>query len=380
MPHATAALGLIALFGVVACSVAAASQAPTSQPTLRQIADGKLLIGGAIMAQDLEDPRCAALIASELNCLTGGNEFKPDFLQREKGNFTFERADKIIAFAQQHDMKVVGHTLCWHQQTPAWMFQKPDKTPLSRAEALANLKAHIETVMKHFKGNVIGWDVVNEGIADDPKQYIRDTPARRAIGDDFIIQAFKLAQAADPDVELYYNDYNIDAPYKRDRALRLVRELKAAGVRLDAVGIQGHWLLNSPPASEVDEAITAFAKEGVKVMITEMDIDVLPRKGSGAEISATEKEGLDPYKNGIPSDVLQAQAKRYGELFAVFMKHRDHITRITLWGIDDGRSWLNFWPVRGRTNYPMLWDRQLSPKPAYDAVRKELLSGLAERR
>lgn len=351
-----------------------ARQTPTTQPTLRQVAGQRLLIGGAIMAADLEDPKVANLIATELSTLTGGNEFKPDFLQREKGKFTFERADRIIDFAQKHDIKVVGHTLCWHQQTPAWMFQKPDKTPLSRDEALANLKTHIETVMQHFKGKVIGWDVVNEGIADDPKQYIRDTPARRAIGDDFIIKAFELAHAADPDVELYYNDYNIDAPYKRDRALRLIRDLKAAGVRLDAVGIQGHWLLNSPPASEVDEAITAFAKEGVKVMITEMDIDVLPRKSAGAEISATEKEGFDPYKNGIPADILKQQAKRYGELFAVFMKHREHITRITLWGIDDGRSWLNNWPVRGRTNYPMLWDRQLKSKPAYEAVLKELLS------
>jgi endo-1,4-beta-xylanase len=351
-----------------------ARQTPTTQPTLRQVAGQRLLIGGAIMAADLEDPKVANLIATELSTLTGGNEFKPDFLQREKGKFTFERADRIIDFAQKHDIKVVGHTLCWHQQTPAWMFQKPDKTPLSRDEALANLKTHIETVMQHFKGKVIGWDVVNEGIADDPKQYIRDTPARRAIGDDFIIKAFELAHAADPDVELYYNDYNIDAPYKRDRALRLIRDLKAAGVRLDAVGIQGHWLLNSPPASEVDEAIAAFAKEGVKVMITEMDIDVLPRKSAGAEISATEKEGFDPYKNGIPADILKQQAKRYGELFAVFMKHREHITRITLWGIDDGRSWLNNWPVRGRTNYPMLWDRQLKSKPAYEAVLKELLS------
>jgi len=369
---------LLALVITMTSTLALGGQSPSSQPTLRQIAGPRLLIGGAIMAADLEDPKVAQLIATELSTLTGGNEFKPDFLQREKGTFTFERADKIIAFAQQHDIKVVGHTLCWHQQTPAWMFQKPDKSPLSREEALDNLKTHIETVMKHFKGKVIGWDVVNEGIADDPKQYIRDTPARRAIGDDFIIQAFKLAHAADPDVELYYNDYNIDAPYKRDRALRLVRDLKAAGVRLDAVGIQGHWLLNSPPASEVDDAITAFAKEGVKVMITEMDVDVLPRKAAGADISATEKAGFDPYKNGIPADVLQAQGKRYGELFKVFMKHRSDITRITLWGIDDGRSWLNNFPVRGRTNYPMLWDRELHPKPAYEAVRKELLSASTE--
>ena len=294
-----------------------------------------------------------------------------DSLEHVQGKFTFEGADKIIAFAQQHDMKVVGHNLCWHQQSPAWMFADADKKPLPREQALANLKNHIDTVVKHFKGNVIGWDVVNEAMSDSPKEYLRDTPAHRAIGDDFIEKAFEFAHAADPDVALYYNDYNIEEPVKREKVIRLIRQLKAKNLRIDGVGIQGHWLINHTDPKTVDDAITAFTNEGMKVMITEMDIDVLPRK-SGAEISATEKLGANPYKDGCPPEVLQQQADRYAAFFAVFMKHRDVVTRITFWGVDDGTSWLNGWPVKGRTNYPLLFDRELKPKPAFFAVLKSI--------
>src|SRR5450432_1263820 len=199
----------------------AQQSAPT---TLRQAADSHLLIGTAIMSGATENPQRAALIAEQFNCLTGENEFKVDSLEHVQGKFTFEGADKIIAFAQQHDMKVVGHNLCWHQQSPAWMFADADKKPLPREQALANLKNHIDTVVKHFKGNVIGWDVVNEAMSDSPKEYLRDTPAHRAIGDDFIEKAFEFAHAADPDVALYYNDYNIEEPAKREKVIRLIRQ------------------------------------------------------------------------------------------------------------------------------------------------------------
>ncbi|HEY1629527.1 MAG TPA: endo-1,4-beta-xylanase [Tepidisphaeraceae bacterium] len=365
------ALSMFGLFFV--CTTFA--DTPAKPTTLRQAADkDHLLIGTAVNIPDLNDPRRAALIANQFNCLTPGNEFKPDFLQRVKGQFTFGDADKLVAFAEAHNMQIIGHNLCWHNQTPAWMYANPDGTPLSREAALANLKTHIDTVVKHFKGKVIGWDVVNEAISDSPNEYLRNTPARKAIGDDFVEQAFRLAHEADPNVKLFYNDYNIDIPYKRDHAIRLIQELKARGVRIDGVGIQGHYLLNWPDPKMLDDAITAYAALGVKVMISEMDIDVLPRQQNTAEITATEKAGLDPYKNGIPPEILQQQAKRYGDFFAVMMKHRDVVSRVTIWGVDDGSSWLNNFPTVGRTNYPLLWDRQFQPKPAFDAVLKQLTS------
>jgi len=307
------------------------------------------------------------IVAEQFSALTADNEFKPSSLQRVQGQFTFDRADKIADFAQKHGLKLIGHNLMWHSQSPAWLYQDESRKPLPREKALENLKSHIDAVVKHFSGKVIGWDVVNEAIADGGG-YLRDTPAHRAIGDDFVVQAFKLAHEAGPNVELYYNDYSIETPNKRAKAVRLIKELKAAGCRLDAVGIQGHWMLDGPDVSVIDEALSEFEALGVKVMITELDVDLLPRRNAGADVSATERQGANPYRDGLPDEVQQKLAARYAELFKVLTKHRDSLTRITFWGVHDGNSWLNNWPVRGRTNYPMLWDRQLHPKPAFNAV------------
>jgi endo-1,4-beta-xylanase len=363
-------LSLVGLMTKTLC----AEELTSPATTLRHAAGDRLLVGAAVTPNQLDDPKLTKVLAAQFNSLTAENVMKPDALQREQGKFTFEQADKIVDFAAKHDMKMIGHTLLWHQQTSPWMFADENKQPLSREKALENLKQHIETVVKHFDGKVLGWDVVNEAIADEGDKYLRDTPARKAIGDDYVIQAFKFAQAASPNTQLYYNDYNIEQPYKRAKGLRLIKELKEAGVKLDGVGIQGHWLIDSPSAKEIDEAISAYAALGVKVMITELDVDVLPRKGAGADISATEKEGLDPYKNGLPDDVQKKLAKRYGELFKVLAKHRDSgvLTRVTFWGFYDGSTWLDNWPVRGRTNHPFLWDRELRPKPALDAVTAAL--------
>jgi endo-1,4-beta-xylanase len=342
--------------------------------TLRHAVKGRFLVGAAVMSRRLEDPKLAALVAQQFDCLTGENEFKPRSLQPQPGKFQFAGADRIIEFARQHDMKVVGHTLCWHSQAPAWsMFRGQDGKPLPREEALRNLKAHIDAVVGHFKGKVIGWDVVNEAISDAKDEYLRDTPARRAIGDDFIVQAFEFAHAADPDAELYYNEYGNENPAKREKTIRLIRDLKAKGVRLDAIGIQCHLRLDEPDAPDrLDRAISDYAAEGVKVVISELDVDVLPRRTRGADVAARERGGADPYQGGLPPEVADAQARFYGRIFRVVLKHPGVVTRVTFWGTHDGTSWLNSWPVFRRTNHPLLWDRDLQPKPALGAVLKVL--------
>jgi endo-1,4-beta-xylanase len=356
-----------------------APQTQTAAPTLRQAAAERLLIGTAVTSFDMRRPDLTRLIGEQFGCLTAGNEMKPDSLQHVKGTFTFERADRIVAFAKANNMQMIGHTLCWHQQTPKWMFQDDQGRPLPRDDALANLKTHIETVVKHYKGKVKGWDVVNEAVSDGPEPYLRDTPARRAIGDDFVLKAFEFAHQADPDAELYYNDYNIELGYKRSRAIRLIRQIKAAGLRIDGVGIQGHWMLDSPGLAEIERGIRAYVDEGLKVMITELDVDVLPRgRGAGADLNATEKQGQDPYKAGLPDDVQQKLAQRYGDLFGLFMRY-PQVTRVTFWGTSDGDTWLNHFPVRGRTNHPLLFDRQLRPKPAFKAVIQALQGAKADR-
>lgn len=357
-----------------AAGVVLAQDQGSTVTTLRDAAADHFLIGTAMGANELNNPALTSLIAKQFQCVTAGNEMKPDALQRVKGTFTFDRADRMVNFARSNGMEVIGHTLLWHNQTPKWLFEDEQGRPLPREEALANLKTHIETVVKHFKGRVKGWDVVNEAINDGPEPYLRDTPAKRAIGDDYILKAFEFAHHADPDVELYYNDYNIDMDYKRERGLRLVREIRDAGLRIDAVGIQGHWMLNSPPLEEIDRGIKVFVDEGFEVMITEMDVDVLPRRrGASADLSAVEKEGLDPYKAGLPAEVQQQLADRYAAIFTLFTRY-PQVTRVTMWGTHDGGTWLNHFPVRGRTNHPMLFDRQLQPKPAFWSVIEVLRS------
>jgi endo-1,4-beta-xylanase len=338
-------------------------------PTLREAARGKFLIGAAIPSSAIEDPATASLLAKQFDTLTGDNEFKPALLQPQPGQFNFAPADPIAAFAKRHSMHLIGHTLCWHQQTPAWMFADAEGRPLPRDRALGNLKSHIDGVLSHFRGRVLGWDVVNEAIPESGDDELRkDAPAMRAIGEDFVERAFEMAHAADPSIELYYNDYNNERPDKRDKTVRLIRKLKAAGLRIDAVGIQAHWNLPGPDLGHVREAIDAFAAEGVGVVITELDLGVLPWRNVGYVMKPEDRAVLDPYTAGCPQAVLDEQARRYGEMFAMFARYAGVVRRVTFWGIDDRRSWLNNFPVRGRTNHALLWDRQMKPKPAYAAV------------
>lgn len=351
------------LLGTFVCSGLARGEIPA----LREESGERLMIGTAIMSSQLDDPARAALIASQFNCVTAENEMKPDALQPTPGHFTFERADRIVAFAEAHQMKVAGHTLLWHHQSPAWLFQEPGGKPLSREIALNNLKAHITGVVRHFKGKVKSWDVVNEAISDGPEG-LRDTPALRAIGDDYVLKAFEFAHEADPDVELIYNDYNIECDYKRDRAIKLVTRIRAAGLRIDGVGIQGHYRLEHPNADEIRRGIQAYVDAGFKVMITELDVDPLPRKGGeGADLSASEREGLDPFRDGLPVEVQTQLAQRYEELFKLFLAF-PQVSRVTFWGVTDADSWLNNFPVKGRTNHPLLFDRQGNSKPALQSV------------
>ena len=371
----------IAISAVAACAficgprLLPAANDSSQRLTLRQAAGGHPLMGTAVMASQLTQPTVADFIASQFDCITPENELKPEATEPEPGQFNFENGDKLLAFTQAHGMKLIGHNLCWHNQTPSWMFTGPDGKPLPREAALANLKRHIDGVAGHYKGKVLGWDVVNEALSDSPGEYLRSSPAKKAIGDDYIVQAFKFAHAADPNAELYYNDYSNENPEKRAAQIRLIRELKSAGCRLDAVGIQGHFMIKYPGTPDVvEQAIKAFAAEGVKVCITELDLDMLPRKTTGANVTDVENGGADvnPYPHQLPADLANQQADFYARLFGVIERHKDVVEHVTFWGIHDGTSWLNTWPVRGRSNHPLLFDRQLQPKPAFTAVLKAI--------
>lgn len=338
---------------------------------------GKFLIGTALDYPALQGraPMDVAIATRHFNALTAGNSMKPDTLQRTEGQFNFRDGDRLVEIAEQNGAVPIGHTLVWHSQTPGWFFKGPDGGTVSRELALERMRTHIKTVVGHYKGGVKQWDVVNEAINDGPG-LLRETPWLKAIGEDYIAEAFRAAHEADPDAILTYNDYNIELGYKRPKALELLKKLLDQKVPINAVGIQCHWRLPNPPIAEAEEAIQQFGALGLKVMITELDMGVLPTRYQGADISAREvmtpeqQAVMNPYTAGLPDDVAQQLADAYRQAFEMFLRHKDVIGRVTFWGSHDGESWLNNFPVPGRTDYPLLFDRQGRPKAAFFAVQK----------
>ncbi len=344
--------------------------APCFAESLKEAAPARIQIGCAIATRDLGDPKLEGIVTSQFDCITPEYDFMQEKLVDEKGKFTFGEGDKVVAFAEKHQMPVYGHMLVWHFVARKWLFESPDGKPLPREKALENLKMYIDGVVGHYKGRVKIWNVVNEAISDKEGEFFRDTPAFRAIGEDYVQKAFEFAHAADPSAELYYNDYNIEQPGKLEKAVKLIGDLKAKGVKIDAIGIQGHWLLDWPPAEVISKGIDTLAATGLKVMITELDIDPLPREGGGADLGKAEK-GANPYPDGLPPEVQERLAKRYAEVLRAITSN-PAVTMIGFWGTHDGRTWLNDFPVKGRVNHPLLWDRKLEAKPALDAVVKGL--------
>jgi endo-1,4-beta-xylanase len=352
-------------------SLWAAEQAPM---TLKDAFKGSFLIGAALNPDDFteSDARAAALIKAQFDSISPENVLKWEKVHPGPDRYDFDLPDKYVAFGEKNHMFTVGHTLVWHHQTPKWVFEDAKGNPVDRETLLKRMREHIQTVVGRYKGRVNGWDVVNEAVNDDGT--LRQTLWLKIIGADYIAKAFEFAHEADPKAELYYNDYSLENEAKRNGAVELIEKLRAQGVPVTGVGLQGHYRIDWPSVDQLDATIAAFAKLGVKVMITELDVDVLPpaMQYSGADISANVElqPRLNPYTNGLPDSVQQTLAKRYADLFGVFLKHRGALTRVTFWGVTDASSWLNNWPVRGRTNYPLLFGRDGRPKPAFDAVIK----------
>lgn len=322
------------------------------------------VIGAAIPGAELNQAE-RRLLFSNFGTVTPENCMKPAPLHPAEDRFDFAHADALVAMAHASGLTVNGHTLVWHYQCPDWFFADGSRLA-GRELVLRRMQAHIAAVAGHFAGKVKSWDVVNEAI-DDGTDYLRKSKWLTRIGEDYIAEAFIAAQKADPKAELYYNDYGIERQPKRDKTLRLIHDLKQRKAPVQGIGIQGHWQIDHIPFQDIEDAIIAFHAEGMQVMITELDIDVVTRETAGAGVETREQGVGDPFANGLPEDLQQRLADQYARLFALFLKHRDKIDRVTFWGLHDGRSWLNYWPSK-RTNHPLLWDRALQPKPALSAV------------
>ena len=317
------------------------------------------------------DKRGASIVQEEFNSISPENAMKWESIHPFPGGYSFERADRYVAFGEANHMLIVGHTLVWHNQTPAWVFRDRTGALVDRDTLLKRMRDHIQTVVSRYKGRIQSWDVVNEAL--DETGALRQSLWLQIIGDDYIAKAFEYAHEADPAAQLTYNDYSLDTnEAKRAGAIALITKLKSQGVPITAIGLQCHVSLSSPTPQQEDATIAAFQKLGVKINISELDVDVLPRATSSqtAEVSLSVRpeKRLNPYVNGLPAHVQQALADRYADLFSVFTKHHDAIARVTFWGVTDADSWLNNWPIRGRTNYPTLFDRDGHPKPAFAAI------------
>jgi endo-1,4-beta-xylanase len=342
---------------------------PQPEPSLKNAFKNDFFIGTAVNLFQLSgrDSLGMNIIEKQFNSITPENILKWERVHPKPDKYNFEPADKYVEFGEKNNMFIIGHTLVWHSQTPKWVFSDSAGNDVSREELLKRMHDHIQAVVGRYKGKIKGWDVVNEALNEDGT--LRKSPWMKIIGDDYIEKAFEYAHEADPNAELYYNDYSLENKPKRDGAIELVKKLKSDGIPITGIGDQMHAKMDWPSSLQVDSMLTDFAQLGIKVMITEMDIDVLPVKNQNhtADVSLNYKNdpALNPYKNGLPDSVNLVLANRYAAFFKIFVKHSNIISRVTFWGVRDSDSWLNYWPIFGRTNYPLVFDRQGKPKLAF---------------
>jgi endo-1,4-beta-xylanase len=343
------------------------TSAQNTTTSLKEIFKNYFLIGTAVDVRQIEEKDSAAdkLIKQQFNAVTPENIMKAGIIEPAWNKFNFELADKLVAFALKNNIIVNAHNLIWHSQLPPFMYHMQNADSVKQY-----FDNHVTTVASRYDGKVYSWDVVNEALNEDGT--LRKSIFLNKLGDNYIVEAFRSAQKASPHSKLYYNDYNIEQPKKRAGAIALIKKIQAAGVRIDGVGIQGHWRADNVPMNDIEESIKQFSALGIEVMFTELDLGVLRNSwdNATADISAMEKgdSTMNPYAKGLPDSVEQIQSKAYADLFKLFLKYKKYVSRVTFWGVNDGQSWLNDWPIRGRTDYPLLFDRNFRPKPAFDSV------------
>lgn len=369
----------LALSGT-ACTAASPSEppevpGPPPPVSLSEKYEAYFPIGAAVDPTSIRTH--AALLERHFNSITAENEMKFESLQREEGSFDFTVADSMVAFAKSRGMKVRGHALVWHRQTPAWVFSDGAGGDASREVLLGRLKSHISQVVGHFKGSVYAWDVVNEAIMDGGAYRTASEPEEDQrskwhgiAGEAYVAEAFRYAHEADPDAKLFYNDYYNYIPAKRQAIYEMLKKLLAEGVPIHGVGLQAHLSIEPSTVetshgvhqtmTNLEAAIELYASLGLAVQVTELDVSVyIPGVKYTAETF---------YTNDTFTDVLEAkQARRYGELFALLRKHREVITGVTFWGIADDNTWLSEFSS-GRQDFPLLFDASHTPKQAFNAV------------
>ncbi len=339
---------------------------------LKDALAGKFFMGAAMNTSQIlgSDTVTLKIIHKHFNSVVAENCMKSGLIQPKEGEFDFELPDRFIEFAEQNNLYTVGHCLIWHSQAPRWFFVDDQGNDVSKEVLTERIKTHIFTVVGRYKGKVDCWDVVNEAIEDDGSW--RNNKFFQIMGEEYVELAFKFAHEADPGAELLYNDYSMFHEGKREAVVRLVNDLKSKGIMVDGIGMQAHYGMDYPSLDEVEKSILAFAGTGAEVHITEMDISALPLpvRNMGAEISTSfeYQQKMNPYVNGLTDSARVAHQDRYLDFFELFLKHEEKIKRVTMWGVTDNHSWKNNFPIRGRTDYPLLFDREYQAKPIVEAI------------
>ncbi len=346
------------------CSSQKEEQAPA---TIKDAFKDDFLVGAAINVPLLqgEDPKADSIVALHYNSIVPENCMKSMEIHPEKDRYFWDEADAYVQYGQDHDMAVIGHCLVWHAQLSPWFPYDENGEYVDKEEMKARMKDHIQTVVGRYKGKIKGWDVVNECIEDDGSW--RHTPFYDILGEEFLPLAFEYAHEADPDAELYLNDYSMFKPAKREKYVQIINDLKNRGLRIDGMGLQSHigYESNDPDFEEYQKTIDAISDTGVQLMITELDISALPFVIQGANTDANFEltEELNPFPNGLSEERAKAWNKRAADVMAFYKKNSDKISRVTWWGTHDGMSWRNDWPINGRTDYPLPFDREYRLKP-----------------
>lgn len=352
--------GLAKLLLLVVCITGQSVMAQQGQKGLKDYYKNYFPIGVAVSVNTFNGAT-GDLILSQFNSLTPENAMKMGPIHPKEDQYYWRDADSIVNFAQKHGLKVRGHNLCWHEQTPYWLFKDAEGKQVSKEVLLKRLKDHITTVVSRYKGKIYAWDVVNEAIDDDSTKFLRNSLWYQICGEDFIAKAFEYAHEADPKAILFYNDYNTERPEKRERVYKLLKKLVDAGVPINAVGLQAHWSIYEPTPVELRTAIQKFSSLGLKIQFTELDVSIFPWEKNA--------RALRPGEVGVYTpDLEQKQIAKYTEVFKIFREYKKVITGITFWNVSDKYTWLDGYPVRGRKNFPLLFDQELKPKKAYWSV------------
>jgi endo-1,4-beta-xylanase len=354
-----ATAGACALSGCAAPAAQPALPAREAPPLARSFAPffpvGIATTPGQVLMGD------TAFLAKHFNILVAENAMKPASLAKAgEGRYDFMQADHIVDFAAKHGMQMRGHTLVWHQQMPHWFFSDGTGGEVGREVLIARMRRYITDVVGHFKGRVQAWDVVNEAFEVNGKPGEADadgwrlSPWLRIIGRDYLELAFRFAHEADPQARLFYNDYETQHPAKRRLVTALVRDFRARGVPIHGIGHQAHCSIVHPRAADLEAAIVEVAQLGLTNHITELDVSL------NRDIRESEVSEVTPR-------LLAEQARQYTELFEMFIRQRDKVSAVLMWGLHDDVSWLRYWPMP-RVDAPLLFDGELQPKPAFWAL------------